>query len=103
MMNQSLYTELASATLEHILNVLEEADEDFELDIDYDGDVLNIETSLGVFIINKHSAAQEIWLASPVSGPSHFFYENDKWISKKGVPLFQQIKNDFSQLMDVDI
>lgn len=55
--------------IQNIAKQLEDQDLSAILDIDINNDVLNISTLFGIYVINKNSAVNEIWLASPVSGP----------------------------------
>jgi CyaY protein len=93
---------LASKTLLLIANHIEMQDIDGLIDVDLQGDILTITNGAGIFIINKHSAAQQIWLASPISGPHHFSHIANHWISRTNVALFnileQDLEMDFSQL-----
>src|SRR4051812_26479982 len=88
------FSEKAEQALYHIAETIEKEDKDCLLDVDFFGDIINITTSQGVFVINKHSAAKEIWLASPVSGPYHFKLEDDLWKSKGGDDLLTVLSTE---------
>lgn len=83
-MVETEFSRLARNTLSDICEQIEDTEISEEVEIDFSGDILNIETPRGIYVINKHTAAREIWLASPISGPAHFSYKNDSWVSKKG-------------------
>jgi frataxin-like iron-binding protein CyaY len=56
---------------------LEAADIDnaFENDISFSGDVLQLKTERGqTWVLNKHNVTRQIWLSSPLSGPSKYNY-----------------------------
>ena len=87
-MNETEFTQLAKQTLSMIADTIEIADVEGHIDMDFDSDMINLKSEHGIFVINKHSAAREIWLASPISGPYHFFYKDKKWQNKDNVYLF---------------
>lgn len=93
-MHNSEFTTLACRTLNHIAESLEEQDPEGMIEVDLHDGILNVVTGQGTFVINKHSAAKEIWLSSPASGPSHFAYRDGKWLSKNGKDLFVILKNE---------
>ena len=83
-----------------IIDTIENQDEDGLIDIDFHGDILNLITDKGVFVINKHSAIQEIWLASPISGAYHFRYIDNQWKSKANLELFLILERELSIKFD---
>ncbi|XVN43666.1 MAG: iron donor protein CyaY [Candidatus Rickettsia vulgarisii] len=98
-MDDTKFAKLASKTIAMIAEIIEKEDPEGHIDIDFQGDILNLTTSQGVYVINKHSAAKEIWLSSPISGPCHFYYKEGKWQSKTNndlmVILEQELKFKF--------
>jgi frataxin-like iron-binding protein CyaY len=48
--------------------------------------VLNIETEMGCWVLNKQAPNQQIWWSSPVSGPLRFEYDLEKrtWTNSRG-------------------
>jgi len=84
---------LAEKTIDLIANIVEAEDKDCLIDIDFQDSILNLTTEQGVFVINKHSVAKEIWLSSPISGPYHFHYILGIWksrLSKNLIEILQQ-------------
>ena len=76
-MTESEFSRLADATLTRIENAID----DCGLDIDYEnnGGVLELTFANGSqMIINKQSAAQEIWLATKAGG-FHFTWKDEEW------------------------
>ncbi|MDN3030641.1 MAG: iron donor protein CyaY [Candidatus Tisiphia sp.] len=73
-MDNTEFAKLAEQTISLIAEIIETEDKDCLIDIDFQGDILTLTTNQGIFVINKHSAAKEIWLSSPISGPYHFYY-----------------------------
>lgn len=85
-MEEREFNALADAMLARIEQALEtcEADIDFELK---DGGVLEISCESGAggaskIIINRHTAAREIWLAAR-SGGFHFRHDGGRWVGTR--------------------
>jgi len=77
-----------------IADTIEDSDKDGKIDVDLNDATLTLETKDGVFVINKQSAAKEIWLSSPISGPYHFAYQEGDWLSRSGVELFDILSKE---------
>ncbi len=96
-MNETEFAALADNTLTRIEHSLEAsgADLDFEL---ADGGVLEIELADGgKIIVNKHAAAQEIWVAAR-SGDFHFCYRDESWHdTRDGEELFAKLSRVLSE------
>lgn len=87
-MEETEFNALAEATLARIEQALDAC----PAEIDYEvrpGGVLELEFDDGSkIIINRHSAAREIWVAAK-SGGFHFRPENGRWVgTRDGVELF---------------
>jgi CyaY protein len=81
-MEEREFNTLADGTLARIEDALEAcgADLDFEMG---PGGVLEIELNDGSrIIVNRHTAAREIWLAAR-SGGYHFRPENGRWLGTR--------------------
>jgi iron donor protein CyaY len=102
-MDDKNFEKLASNTLTYITNVIETKDKECVVEVDYLSDILKIETSKGPFIINKHSAAGQIWLASPISGPYHFSPLGSKWINRDQFDLFDILNTELKQFVDIEL
>ena len=100
-MQDTKFSKLAEQTIALIADIIETEDKDCLIDIDFHGDILNLTTTHGIFVINKHSAAKEIWLSSPISGPYHFAYVSGIWKSKTAINLIEilerELQVDFSK------
>ena len=79
-----------------IAETIEHEDVCGNINVDLNGDILNITTEQGVFVINKQSFTKEIWLSSPISGPHHFSYDGKIWRSKAGLELFELLSTDLN-------
>lgn len=101
-MNSSEFKQIADETLNDLSQFLEKADTDYNLEIDLLDGILNIELPDGSkYVINKHNVSMQIWLSSPVSGASHFSYDNGKWISSDGRDFMTFIKNELKPFIQI--
>lgn len=104
-MHNTEFSKLAEQTIALIADIIETEDKDCLIDVDFHGDILNLTTASGIFVINKHSAAKEIWLSSPISGPYHFAYISGTWQSKNSINLIEilerELQIDFSKFLIV--
>ncbi|WP_342169868.1 iron donor protein CyaY [Rickettsia endosymbiont of Seladonia tumulorum] len=91
-MNDSEFSKIAETVIAHIADRIEEQDQD--IDVDLQSDILSIDTTNGIYVINKQSAVKEIWLSSPISGPYHFFYEQEKWRNRAGLELMSILTDE---------
>lgn len=99
-MENSDFTILAEETLQAIYDAIEAADESFILEVDLMDNVLNIELpDGGEYVINKHDASGQIWLSSPMSGASHFSYDEDdeRWTDSSGNDLYEILQNELER------
>jgi CyaY protein len=80
--------------LDGIVQDIEEQDPEGDIDLDLNDGILTLTTDQGTFVVNKQSAAKEIWLSSPISGPYHFVYSKDSWSSRKGADLFEVLSGE---------
>jgi CyaY protein len=93
-MQKSEFSKVAEQTLLLITETIETEDKEGLIEIDFQSDIINLITDLGTYVINKHSAAKEIWLASPISGPYHFFYVSGSWKSKTNIDLLEVLERE---------
>ena len=98
------FNKIAEHTLEKLTRDIEQADQEYLLEIDRIGPVLTIELEDGrEYIINKHDASQEIWVASPVSGASHFHHQEGVWKNRQGEILENMLAKELKQLVDITL
>jgi CyaY protein len=87
-MDETRFDALATQTLERLEHALEKSglDADFEL---REGGVLELEfANRSKIIVNRHSAAREIWVAAR-SGGFHFRWDGSAWRdTRDGSELF---------------
>ncbi|KNA23702.1 hypothetical protein SOVF_022450 [Spinacia oleracea] len=80
---------LADSTINHLLEKLEEYGDNIEIDgfdVDYGNEVLTLKLgNLGTYVVNKQSPNRQIWLSSPVSGPSRFDWDSSSqaWVYRR--------------------
>lgn len=105
-MDSTNFNTLATKTIQIISDGIESSDKDYKIDIDLIEGILQMEMpNGGQYVINKHSASSQIWVSSPVSGASHFSYNEDKkeWVDSKGSELFGLIKNEVKQSVGIEV
>ncbi len=97
MIEESQFNTLADATLARLETALEDcgADLDYELGA---GGVLEIEfPNRTKIIVNRHTAAREIWVAAK-SGGFHYRPEGDRWLgTRDGEELFAALSRLISE------
>lgn len=96
-MEESVFNALAEVELERIEAALEACGA--ELDIENKpGGILEVEfDNASKLIINRHSAAREIWVAAK-SGGFHFRHADGQWVSARdGVELYALLSRVVSE------
>jgi frataxin-like iron-binding protein CyaY len=53
------------------------------------------------YILNVRSSLEQIWLSSPMSGPSHFRHQKDGWIDIKKRTLQGLLSNELSKILGI--
>ncbi|KAL6538248.1 hypothetical protein OROGR_012236 [Orobanche gracilis] len=96
------YQRLANSTIHDLLEKLEEYGDSVEIDgydVDYGNEVLTLKLgSLGTYVINKQTPNRQIWMSSPVSGPSRFDWDHDarSWI-------YRRTKQDLIKILETEL
>jgi len=90
-MTENEFDALADATLERIVGAIEERAADCECE-SKTGGVLEVEFADGSrIIVNRHSSAQQIWIAAK-SGGHHFRWDGERWVdTRDGLELFSSL------------
>lgn len=92
-MSQSSFSALSQSMMRRVDETLGELDPD-RLDVDWAGDVMQLCFEDGtVFVLNAHSAAQQIWLAA---GTSAWHFDppsggGDAWIASKSNEALREV------------
>ncbi len=89
---------IATNFIEQIASSIEEQDKNYAFDLEYSNEVLSIAVDNKIFIINKQRPLEEIWLASPLSGPHHFKFIGTSWLNKKGQKITDIISEELTKL-----
>ncbi|EPS65040.1 hypothetical protein M569_09738, partial [Genlisea aurea] len=83
------YHRLANSTIHNLVEKLEEYGDSVEIDgfdVDYGNEVLTLKLGIsGTYVINKQTPNRQIWLSSPVSGPSRFDWDQatQSWVYRR--------------------
>ena len=84
-MTDSEFEALADGAIAAIERAIEASDIDDDLEMKGAG-VLQLEFADGArIVVNRHSAAREIWVAAP-SGGFHFRHDGSRWADTRGGP-----------------
>jgi iron donor protein CyaY len=97
------YEEMSTSLLESIVGQIEEVDFKSSIDIDYDGEVLTIDSGEGQYVINRHSAAKQIWMVSPITGPHHFHVNDDEWVNDQDENILDILTDEFTNNIGIKI
>lgn len=96
-MNSSDFYKASENILLLISNCLMEHDDIMsDMDVDEADGMLTIKNSSGTFVINRQSAANQIWLSSPISGPHHFNLVDGRWTARGDVELLTLLQKELS-------
>ena len=97
MMDEREFNALADAALRRIEDAVDRCGAEVDLEVK-PGGVLELEFDDGSkIIINRHTAAREIWVAAR-SGGYHFGPDSDRWIaSREGAELMAVLSRCISQ------
>lgn len=100
MLTENDFHRHADAMLAHMQEVIEQADEDAVLDVELQQGTLTVTLPDGrQYLINKHAASRQLWLASPLSGGLHFsFIAARDWQLADGRRITAVVEEEFSQL-----
>ena len=89
MMDENNFLIIADTTLHSIFDQLEDTLAD-HLEADLDSGVLTVSLQEeGEYVINRHLANRQIWMSSPISGGTHFNYDEKtgQWHATKDATI----------------
>jgi frataxin len=103
-MNETDYHRFADTAINSLYNLLEKADANGSLDVDYQNGIMTVRVPSGQhYIINKHAVSRELWLSSPVSGGLHFRYQDGEWKLPEGQTLEDILLAELQAMTDVEM
>ncbi|KAI8060320.1 hypothetical protein BC940DRAFT_371415 [Gongronella butleri] len=94
------YHRIADVTLDVMVDNLEAAGEEVEIDgfdLEYSQGVMTLKLGAhGTYVINKQPPNKQIWLSSPKSGPKRFDYDDaqHKWFYQRDNSTLDGLLND---------
>jgi len=96
-MTESEFNRLGDAALERVSRALEESAVDCDWELK-SGGVLELEFADGSrIVVNRHSAAQQIWVAAR-SGGYHYRHDGSRWVdTRDGSELFASLSRRVSE------
>lgn len=104
-LQEDQYHKLADSTIHDLLEKIEEYGDSVDIDgfdIDYGNEVLTVKLGdLGTYVINKQTPNRQIWISSPVSGPSRFDWDPnaESWVYRRTkANLFEVLESELEQL-----
>ncbi|CAN6457824.1 unnamed protein product [Victoria cruziana] len=105
LLQEDEFHKLADATIHALQEKLEEYGDGCQIDgfdVDYGNEVLTLKLgTLGTYVINKQTPNRQIWLSSPVSGPSRFDWDQGSyaWIYRRTkANLLSLLENELAEL-----
>ncbi|CAG8692331.1 11419_t:CDS:2, partial [Dentiscutata heterogama] len=115
-LSDSNYRQISDATMEHLLEFLENLNDQLDIDgfdVEYSSGVLTLKCgSKGTYVINKQPPNKQIWLSSPIrlfeyiSGPKRYDYDlvHKKWFyHRDNTTLDELLNNELSTIFSTKI
>jgi len=103
-MDEASYHRISEETLNHFADVLEEADANGDLDVEYQDGILTLILESGKqLLVSKHGVTKQLWLSSPVSGGLHFAWNGSAWSLADKRILQDVLANELKQLAKIDV
>lgn len=99
MVQDNQFTQIASAFLANLQQQLEESESPMFEDTAYSDGVVNIEMrGKKYYVLNKQTPNRQIWLSSPISGPSRFERsEEGEWKQNRtNADLLELLESEFN-------
>ena len=103
-MHETEFHHFADATMTSLLDVLEEADQDGALEVEYQNGVLTVVLTSGKqLVVSKHAPSKQLWLSSPRQGGLHFDYKDGNWQIADGRTLQEALMQDLETLAQLKV
>ncbi|XP_065861713.1 frataxin, mitochondrial [Euphorbia lathyris] len=105
LLSEDEFHKLADSMIHDLQEKFEEYGDSIQIDgfdIDYGNEVLTLKLGdLGTYVLNKQTPNRQLWLSSPVSGPSRFDWDRnaEAWIYRRTkANLLKVFENELGQL-----
>lgn len=99
MADPTAFHSLADRWLQHILDIVEDADTNAVVDADIGESGLTLVFPGGkTYLVTKHAINEELWVASPLCGGVHFQQVAGEWRARNGQELCALLTLEFSAL-----
>ncbi|KAH7532972.1 hypothetical protein FEM48_Zijuj04G0080000 [Ziziphus jujuba var. spinosa] len=105
LLQEDEFHKLADSTIHDLQEKLEEYGDNVQadgFDIDYGNEVLTLKLgNLGTYVLNKQTPNRQLWLSSPVSGPSRFDWDRNAqaWVYRRNkANLLKTLESELEQL-----
>lgn len=110
LLEEDEFHSLADCTINDLQEKLEEYGDCIQIDgfdLDYGNQVLTLKLgTLGTYVLNKQTPNRQLWLSSPMSGPSRFDWDRSAqaWVYRRNkANLLQLLQSELEQLCGVPI
>ncbi|KAJ7948225.1 putative Frataxin, mitochondrial [Quillaja saponaria] len=110
LLQEDEFHRLADSTIHDLQEKFEEYGDTVQIDgfdIDYGNEVLTLKLGdLGTYVLNKQTPNRQIWLSSPVSGPSRFDWDQKTkaWVYRRnGANLLKVLESELEKLCSKSI
>jgi frataxin len=103
MFSETEFHQFADKTLALLLEIFELADGEGALEPELEASGLSVQLPAGKsYLISKHAASKQLWVASPVSGGLHFVHQEDgSWRLKDGRELTAFVREEIAALSGI--
>ncbi|WCJ32406.1 Frataxin mitochondrial [Euphorbia peplus] len=105
LLSEDEFHKLADSMIHDLQEKFEDYGDSIQIDgfdIDYGNEVLTLKLGdLGTYVLNKQTPNRQLWLSSPVSGPSRFDWDRnaEAWIYRRTkANLLKVFENELEQL-----
>ncbi|KAL5793936.1 hypothetical protein ACOSP7_002530 [Xanthoceras sorbifolium] len=105
LLQEDEFHRLANSTIHDLQEKFEEYGDAVQIDgfdVDYGNEVLTIKLgALGTYVLNKQTPNRQLWLSSPVSGPSRFDWDQNvqAWVYRRTkANLLKVFEDELEQL-----
>lgn len=100
-MLESTFIIAANKAINYIADSIIEQDRDGIIDVNFTDDgVLYLDVNGKQFVINAHTAAMQIWMVSPISGPHHCTYIDNQWLNRNKQELMLLLQTELNTLLN---